>query len=605
MTALVVTGFIRQARYLAGLLNTHIPNVHATLYDDRRSSLVRAAARALRTDAVVNFGGLEPKPLLRAICEARGRPAIHIWAGTDVLQAAHAAVHIERLRLLPIVHWAVSPQLVSELAELGIDAQCVTLASAPVPDMLAPLPERFTVLTYLPQPRRDFYGQQAIWQAARAMPDTRFIAIGHGTSDTAAPRNVEYTGEVSGIEHFIDKATVLVRMTQHDGLSQNIVEALARGRHVVWTYPYPGALHVRSANELIQELQRLRQSHDSGYLQVNHTGAEFAAAHHNPPVVARAVYAGITREIERLRSKKCHPGMKTIAISGVPAFSARVAFNCRSYNSELVPKLLTTHTNSDTAVSFITLLRSNVWYSIGEPGGSIPLELAALASGKRRIVHWLGNDVQVLSDSPRLLRRYRSMRFVHFAQDDDVARSLRGLGLRCSVASLPALPSVGSIKPLPERFTLLLYVPAENPHLYGRYQYERLMRALIGENVQYIIVGGGAIEIPSGVFAEQLGWVGDLGSAFERCTALVRFTQTDSFSAMVIEALLRGRYVFWSNEFPFTLRLQDYHDLESGVRSLLTRHQQGILAPQTDAAAIMRPLYSPETCLRSLADACS
>lgn len=605
MTAILVTGFVRQARYLAALLNANVSDARAAVYDDRRTSLVLAAARAFRADAAVNFGGPEPKALLRAICEARGRPTIHIWAGTDVLKVARSPAHIERLRLLGIAHWAVSPQLVSELAEMGIDARCVTLASARVPQMLPALPKEFIILTYLPQPRRDFYGQRAVCEAARAMPDVRFIAIGRGTPDAAAPSNVEYVGEVSNVEQYIDAASVLVRMTQHDGLSQNVVEALARGRHVIWTYPYPGVLQACSQDELVEHLQHLRRAHESGALAVNHAGAEYAAAHHNPAAVAGALYGDIVREIECMRSAATQTHAKTIAISGAPAFSARIALNWRSYNTDVVPKLLSTHTNSDIGLSIITLLRSQAWYSIGEPAAPRMLEFAALASRKRRIVHWLGNDVQTLAESPERVRRYRSARYVHLAQDAEVARTLGRLGLHAAVVSLPALAHVEPVPPLPERFTLLLYVPANHSQLYGRHQYERLMRVMLEENLHYIIVGGGTIEIPAGVSAEQFGWVHDLRPLYERSTVLVRFTQTDSLSAMVIEALLHGRHVLWSNEFPHTTHIRDFHDLEGAVRSLLSLHRSAVLRPQYDAAVTMSKLYSPEASIKNFTAACA
>lgn len=604
MSVLLVTGFIRQARYLAALLNAQIPDARAYVYGDRRTALIRAAARAVQADAAITFGGPEPKALIRAICEARRRPVIHIWAGTDVLEAARSPGQAERLRVLSIVHWAVTPQLVSELAALGIDARCVTVASAPVPETPALLPERFTVLTYLPQPRREFYGQGAIWQAARAMPEVRFIAIGAGRPEPAAPPNLEYVGEVARVEQYIDAASVLVRMTEHDGLSQNVIEALSRGRYVIWTYPYPGALRARSRDELIERLQGLYVAHTHGTLGVNRTGIDYARANHDPKAVARALYGGITGEIDRVRAAERDTHAMRIAISGAPAFSARVALNWRSYDKHVIPKLLSTHTNSDTAVSVLTLLRSKAWYSVGEPAAPRSLELTALACRKRRIVHWLGNDVQTLVEAPVRARRYRSGRFVHFAQDEEVARRLGELGLQASVVSVPALPHVDAVRPLPERFTLLLYVPADRPQLYGRHQYERLMRSLVDEHVHYIVVGGGAIDVPAGVSVEHIGWLHDLRAVYERCTVLVRFTQTDSFSAMVIEALLCGRYVLWSNDFPYTTRLRDFHDLEDVVRSLLVLHGGGALRPQYDAAKAMGMVYSPETSIKSFAAAC-
>jgi len=606
MTSIVITGFNRHARYLERLLNRHVRGMRAVSYDDSRIALVRAAAHALHADASVTFGGPEPKALIRAICEARRKPLIHVWAGSDVLTVARSPMYVQALRLFDIVHWTSGPQLVDELACLGIAARYVPLASAAVPDTIAPLPAQFTVLTYLPEPRRDFYGQPAVWEEARALPDIRFVVVGAGRPEPGAPPNMEYVGEVRDMNSRIDAASVLLRLPQHDSLSQGVVEALARGRHVIWTYELPGAVRVQSSGDALAKVQALYEQHCSGSLAVNHAGIEYARAHHEPASIAQGVAKEI-REAIAASAQQAPDGAPStrVAISGTPTFSSRVVENCREYGRSVTARVLRTHTTSDTAVSFVSLLTSDVWYSIGQPEMPAGFEFAARAARKRRIIHWLGNDVDALAANPSRIRQYRSGRFMHLAQDEEAAGRLERLGLSASVVSLAALPRVEAIAPLPERFTLLLYLPAQHSERFGRYQYERLMTTLASEPIHYIVVGGGSITLPAGISAERLGWRHDLRAVYERATALVRFTQPDSFSAMVIEVLLHGRYVFCSNDFPFTIRMHDYHDLESGVRSLLARHQQGVLVPQTDAAAVMRPLYSPETCLRSLADACS
>jgi hypothetical protein len=601
MTSLVVTGFYRHARYLARLLNTNLHDVRAMAYDEcSRPSLLRAAAHALVAQASITIGGEEPKAAVRAICEARRRPAIHVWAGSDVLTMSQSPARVETVRLLNLVHWCVAPHLATELAALGIQARYVLVASAPVPQTIAPMPADFTVLTYLPEPRRKFYGQDGVWDAARAFPHARFIVVGPGGAEPGAPANVHYVGEQADMDARIDAACVFLRLPQHDGLSLGVIEALARGRHVIWNYQLPGVTTVQSTDEAIAQLGRLNDAHRSGALAINHAGIAYAAAYHNPRSVAEGISDEIADAIASAgRAHDADCAQRRIAVSGLPVFSTRVAANCRAYGNGFAPSVLRTDTRSETAVSLLTLLKSKAWYSIGQPCPR-GLELAAYAARKRRIVHWFGNDVAALNAHPRLARRYRSARFVHLAQDADVARKLDTLGLCATVACVPALPRIDVIRPLPERFTVLLYLPADRPEIYGRHQYERLMRALTGEAVQYIIVGGGTIAVPSGVRAEQIGWRHDLSDIYERSSVLARFTQTDSFSAMVVEALLHGRHVLWSNDFPYVTRLANFHDLEKNVRSLLQLHESGRLTPTYDAAFAMRTQYSPDECLRRI-----
>ena len=443
MTSIVITGQNRHARCLERLINTHSTSARAAAYDDRRTpSLLAAAANAFVADACITIGGHEPKALIRAVCELRRHPVIHVWAPADVRSIAQAPADLEAVRLLSVIHWCFDARLVADLAALGIVAKCIPLAA--------------------------------------------------------------------------ERITAEVRIA---------VDAMHAG-HAVRPRRY-------------------------------------------------------------------------VAISGSPLFSARVANNCRAYG-RAAPVLLRTQTKGDAAVSLLALLRSSAWYSIGQSSGPAALEIAAYATGKRRIVHWLANDVTELGANRTLTRRLRSPRFVHLAQDEEVARHLNQFGLHATIVPVPAIPRVEAIRPLPARFTLLLYLPANRPEFYGRHQYERLMRGLAGEPVRYIIVGGGRIDVPHGVDAEQIGWRHDLGAIYERSSVLVRFTQSDSFSVMVVEALLHGRHVLWSNRFPFVTPLRNFHDLEGGVRSLLALHEQGALAPRRDAAAAMSQVYSPEACLKSV-----
>ena len=88
------------------------------------------------------------------------------------------------------------------------------------------MPPNFTVLPYLPAPRREFYGQRHIWEAATALPDVRFLAVGRGERERNAPPNVQYLRQVGDMDTWIDASSVLLRITPHDGLSLGVVEAL-------------------------------------------------------------------------------------------------------------------------------------------------------------------------------------------------------------------------------------------------------------------------------------------------------------------------------------------------------------------------------------------
>lgn len=603
----VVTGFKRHGPHLAQLLNDHAPGVRAAFYHDRRTALLHAAAHTLYADAAISFGGPRPKEILQKICDLRRRPLIMIWAGSDVVTIAEHPAELEYLRLAKIIHWASGPELAGELAGLGIQAKYLPTAFSPIPTTLHPLPSAFTVLTYLPQPRREFYGQRWVWEAARAMSDIRFVAVGTGGPEPGAPPNIEYVGDVTDMEARYNAASVLLRVPEHDSLSQGVVEALAHGRHVVWNDALPGCIRVHSAAQTTAALRALRQAHDEGRLGLNEAGLQYVSSEHDPATVAAGIVTALREAIEETRvAAGEHRGSKVrVAISGHEIFSARIAANSRGHRQGISANVLSVRSRTEAAISMFEILLSDIWYTVAQPVGPRPFELAASLLRKRRILHWLGSDVEAASKNRALVHRLRSPRFVHLAQNEDVADKLRELGLQARVVPLAAVPPVSEVRPLPKDFTLLLYLPADRPEFYGRYQYEQLMQTFSTEAVQYIILGGGRIDVPDGVKAQEVQWAHQLSEIYDRSTAFVRFTDPRFVSLMVIEALLHGRHVLWSNDFPFVRRVRDSHDLERGVRTLLKAHQEGTLTPQFEAARSMRSLYSPEHCLSLLANVCA
>jgi len=92
---------------------------------------------------------------------------------------------------------------------------------------------------------------------------------------------------------------VLWRPVRHDGLSFMVLEALARGRHILYSYPFPGCVQVTSAAAARLEIERLLDRHDSKTLGLNQAGMEVISRDFNPAKVR----ADILGRWERIISK--------------------------------------------------------------------------------------------------------------------------------------------------------------------------------------------------------------------------------------------------------------------------------------------------------------
>lgn len=214
------------------------------------------------------------------------------WIGTDILKAkrCYKMGDCDKRIVRDAIHWAEVPWTAKELEEIGIRPEVVPLASTIFPEVVPPLPDQFTILTYLPGDRPQFYGSEFIEMLAEDIPEVRILVFSGGKKVyRSIHQNVKCFGWVPEISDIYSQGTVLVRMTEHDGLSFMVLESLAYGRHVIWTYPYPGVISTKSYPSLKEEILRLYRMHNSGELCINQEGREYVLREHHPRKIARNI----------------------------------------------------------------------------------------------------------------------------------------------------------------------------------------------------------------------------------------------------------------------------------------------------------------------------
>ncbi len=76
-------------------------------------------------------------------------------------------------------------------------------------------------------------------------------------------------------------------------------------------------------------------------------------------------------------------------------------------------------------------------------------------------------------------------------------------------------------------------------------------------------------------------------AVYKKVSALFRFVQHDSVSAMVIEALARGKYVLYSHRFPHTVQVRGMDDACARLNDVCNAS-----CPNADGAAYVREHFS-------------
>jgi hypothetical protein len=254
----------------------------------RPGAWIATAAAVSRADLVYLVGGQiarqsRPDWLVRLVrC-----PVVMHWVGSDVTYAISAASKdraADRLIHGP-VHWAEVPWTAAELRQFGIEAAVVPLTSTDLAKEVTPLPKEFTVLSYLPGARAEFYGRDLVIALARAIPEASFLVAGSDGSGVDCPDNVKFLGWVSNMQQVYARSSVLLRMPEHDGQSFMVLEALAAGRHAIWNHEFDGVLYATSQEQARSHLERLLSQHRSQDLRVNTAGRDFIEQSFSPEAI--------------------------------------------------------------------------------------------------------------------------------------------------------------------------------------------------------------------------------------------------------------------------------------------------------------------------------
>ncbi|HTE86393.1 MAG TPA: glycosyltransferase [Dehalococcoidia bacterium] len=289
---ILIGGLPYFGRMLAGLLtNEGWQARYLESARGRPGGWMATAAAVARTDLVYLVGGQierwsRPDWLTRAV----RRPIVMHWLGSDITYALAAAARgraSSRLVTRP-THWTEVVWTADELRPLGIRAEVVALTSTRFVREAQPLPDTFTVLTYLPVARPDFYGRALVMRLAEALPEVRFIvvgsasAVGEGLVPSHVPANVEFLSWVEDMAPVYARSTVLLRMAEHDGLSFMVLEALAAGRHVIWNHPLECVLYAADEAQARDRLELLLGEHRAGPLALNASGRRSVMETHSP-----------------------------------------------------------------------------------------------------------------------------------------------------------------------------------------------------------------------------------------------------------------------------------------------------------------------------------
>ncbi len=192
-----------------------------------------------------------------------GKPIIRWWVGSDVLHVLEEPrwqTGAKTLNCFTFTNIVVAPHLVEELASINISCSYIPSVILPVPteaEVLDNVPPN-AVLIYLPSNRLDFYGVNVCEEMIKEYPEVKFKIVGDDSHSLAGYANVDSLGWVS-MDDVWQTIGALLRITQHDGMPRMVLEALSRGKYVIYSWPLSGCWQATAKAEVKEKLESFLQ----------------------------------------------------------------------------------------------------------------------------------------------------------------------------------------------------------------------------------------------------------------------------------------------------------------------------------------------------------
>jgi glycosyltransferase involved in cell wall biosynthesis len=190
----------------------------------------------------------------------KGKNVIH-WIGTDVLQLRYNCSwkKIQELKQIwrdkKVIHLTEFKPTYKEMAEVGIETKIIPIPPRKLYNIL-PLSSEFTVGIYESN-RSPMYNKEFMDEIVRNMPDVKFLYFGEDENKGQKGDNYEHLGYVSNV---IEKCSINLRITPHDGLPLLPIEFLMAGRGVITNVPLKGAITVKKDRKMVIEaIRRMRK----------------------------------------------------------------------------------------------------------------------------------------------------------------------------------------------------------------------------------------------------------------------------------------------------------------------------------------------------------
>lgn len=241
------------------------------------------------SDVVISMNGVTDNSGSLNLVLKRRKKLILQWQGTDVLLAMERKKNgtIDRKYIDYAHNFIDSEWLFDEVKSLNVPVEYLYFKSVTVQSCTEKY-ERTAVVSYVAESRQKFYGIQKITDIARVFPEIDFHLYGLTTADFPTTPNVYFHGWVTP-EIFakrLKETPIFLRLTEHDGFSVSVIEALAYGCEVIMSLPFDLTHLATKTEDAIEKMKTVISTIEAREMTPNQALIEAVKLRFNPEILA-------------------------------------------------------------------------------------------------------------------------------------------------------------------------------------------------------------------------------------------------------------------------------------------------------------------------------
>ncbi len=215
--------------------------------------------------------------------------------------------------------------------------------------------------------------------------------------------------------------------------------------------------------------------------------------------------------------------------------------------------------------------------------------------GKKVVYHWAGTDVLNYLNHPEWLKTWNPKVDIHLAYAPNLQKELATLGIKSKVLTIvPKLKLEPAL--MPEKHAVLLSIPDDKPGMADFYGYG-MMRKVIEAfpELTFVVVRSSHPEKYPYQNVRHMGiltWE-EMEEIYNNISIVIRYPDHDGLSLLLMESTIKGKYMLYRYELPYTIHISSYEELCISLRTL-------IATPPTinrNASDYGIKTYSQERCL--------